>query len=161
MMIYMVLGLCGYYSFGLKTPSLIIFRDPLPSNPHDIIMTVGLIGMGFSLLISLPLNAMPASESTLSLIFKNDRNKLVEIIVKLFYAFVPPLIAVFFQDIITAFSIIGGFCGAWVSIMIPGLGYYKSLLPQKKTKKAIVLGVTLFLTLCGWMSAVLNLLNFF
>lgn len=122
---YLVVGIAGYLTAPIKTPSIIIEREKLGS---DIIMTIGRLLIVIMLFAKIPAKYNSLRISVFQIIWGNSdeidtkRNLIVTISITIVTAFIGAI----YSDISEFISLLGGFCSVIIAFFFPGFLYIKS-----------------------------------
>lgn len=156
---YAVIALFGYLSVPEGPPSIIIQRSTPPGIHNDWIMVICRAIFVFTVIFAIPINAPPFRNSISKFLFKQEKPTFpLHICITLFLQFSTLVIAIFYPKIIFLFNFIGGFCGSFLALLIPGLLNYK--LSGKSwidPKNLLILSVSTLLTLVGFTSVILSI----
>ena len=168
---YLTLGLFGYLSTLDDTPSLIIMRKKPSGISNDFLMVIGRVLMSITLTIGVPVNIPPCRAAITKswLRYQGEvplymYSLISHVVVTEALLIISLIVAVVFPNILILFSILGGFLGGIIILLIPGINYL-ALLRIKACDyagwKAYIIVIffgTLFLT--GTTGAVLSVLGY-
>lgn len=120
--------------------------------------------IAFTLIVAVPLNIPPCRDSILKICFKYDDPKTspfwIHALITAALLIVTLVVALFYPDIISIFSFLGGFCGVFMVLIIPGALYVKiSGQSAGHWKNVLVLIVVTILTCFGFISVILTVMK--
>jgi amino acid permease len=126
--IYLLMASIGFFSLPIdEIQDLIIIRNDIEKGYiNDWIMTLGRIIYIICLLIKLLKDYYKIRNIILTKICRCSAKKIgtcVNIIISLFILFITTLISIYFQNISDCICLIGAFCSAYISFIIPLLLY--------------------------------------
>ena len=161
--IYLIFGACGFLTQPYDVPPIILSRNPLPGS-LDIFMCGCRFLIAFVITCKIPVLFNAFRIFFVNLIW-NDVNisTIQNIVITSIVAFSTVTIGVFYNDIMNIVSFLGGFCGVIISVTMPALIQLKIYKDKpffyyKKLGVIVILGL---ISLIGYWSAVLSLIEFF
>ena len=158
---YFIISIFGYLSVPKDSPSIITQRKTPPGIHDDWVMVVARIIFGSTIIVAIPINSPPFRGSIAKLCMGKDRpSNLAHILLTLFLLITTLGIAIAYPAIIFLFNFLGGFCASFLVLLIPGLLHFKlSGKPWSAPSNLLVLGVSGFLTLAGFTSVIISIVE--
>jgi len=156
---YATIALFGYLSVPQSPPSIITQRSTPPGIHNDWVMVICRTVFVVTVIFAIPINGPPFRNSISKLLFKQEKPDLkLHVGITLFLQFSTLAIAMFYPAIIFLFNFIGGFCGSFLALLIPGLLHYKlSGKHWSNPWNLLVLSISISLTLVGFTSVLLSI----
>lgn len=116
-----------------------------------------------TLIAAVPINIPPCRDSILKICFKYEDPKSspfwIHALITASLLVVTLIIALFYPNIISIFSFLGGFCGVFMVLIIPGAIYVKiSGLPATHPKNIGAIVAVVILSAFGFISVILTLM---
>ncbi len=159
LVLYVVVGICGYLTQPIDTPDLIINREKLLKN--DLAMIIARFLIAVNLILSTPANYNAFRLSVLEIFWKTsevDNNK--NLLITIPTLVVTCLIGALYTGITAYISILGGFCSVVIAFLFPGLLYVKnSDMPLTHYKNIFTIIIITFLCLIGFTAGIMTILD--
>ena len=119
--------------------------------------------IALTLIAAVPINIPPCRDSILKICFKYEDPKAspfwIHALITATLLIVSLIIALFYPNIISIFSFLGGFCGVFMVLIIPGAIYIKlSDLPPSHPKNIAAITAVVILSAFGFISVILTLM---
>ena len=115
--------------------------------------------MIFNLLTCIPLSVNPCRREIYISILKRKENEVEHFIITFLLLALSAVIGTVFPNVISAFSMLGGFCAVPIVIYYPGFLYLKLTKGSwLSPKKLFILLVTVILCIAGFSAAIISLL---
>ena len=117
-----------------------------------------------TLIAAIPINIPPCRDSILKICFKYEDPKSspfwIHALITASLLIVSLVVALFYPNIISIFSFLGGFCGVVMVLIIPGAIYIKiSELPPTHIKNIGAITAVVILSCFGFISVIITLMQ--
>merc|ERR550519_1056010 len=161
--IYILMGICGFLTFGEDTSSNIIHNLLPRICIPDIMVIVGFLGMAIAVTLAFPLNIFPIRYSVETILLYNwesldEHRNVLRLIVTSSIVMLAWATAVLIPSISVVFSLVGAFSGSVVCYIAPALFFIKfvpgPIIARHKAKALVVLVMGVTFLIVGTVAAI-------
>jgi len=166
--IYILMGVCGFLTFGDQTSSNIIHNLLPRVCMVDMMVILGFLGMAAAVALAFPLNVFPIRYSVETIILykwdKLDKHRnVLRLVITATIVMLAWITAVLIPSISIVFSLVGAFSGSIVCYIAPAMFFIKftpgPTFAWHKAKALVVFTFGIIFLIVGTMSAIQDAIN--
>mmetsp|Transcript_40400 Transcript_40400/g.29769 ORF Transcript_40400/g.29769 Transcript_40400/m.29769 type:complete len:126 (+) Transcript_40400:718-1095(+) len=125
MFFYLTIALSGYFSTYAATQPIMLERAPLHGRQVDYAVMLAMIAIITVVLESVPVMYIPLRQQCFFLLFNREKFSNLENLVSTgIFVLATCTLAIVYPNVTQVLSIMGGFCAANISFVIPSICYF-------------------------------------
>lgn len=158
--IYALISICGFLSQPLNTPAIIIDKDSIFEN--DIIMTIGKIGLFFTIFVAYVVNYICCKLCLINLLCEDpdEFTSMKNVLVTFITVMSTTLLGCLYSGVTDYLALLGGFVTVVLTYLIPTYIYLKTSEHKWYSPKIVFpVIITGVIFLIGWIGGIVTLKN--
>jgi amino acid permease len=161
LVLYLLIGFCGYFSTLDATPGVFLDREDLPGFTPDYLIRAAKITLFICLHCSMAINFNIMRMSIIPMLFNSKEVSFIKDFVVVLIVFILSNVGVFFlNDVVMIIGAVGGFCVVVICFVIPIMNHIiLSGLPHTHPRNLIRYAVLTVIVILGCVAGVKSIID--